>query len=210
MSSTDRGARYASYWTSSENTNRPEDPSVLDAKRKERTSYYKDIARDYYDLATDNLEGGWTQHFHFCPFPNPDEGIEAALTRHEHFLALVMGLKPGMKGLDAGCGVGGPSREIARFANVHITGVSINRLHVERATDYASSYDLGEKLKYIEGDFMVCMCKMHTKARVSSGSGSVYSTDCDRNCLSQTTVLTSCMQSRPLSMRPTSWPATLR
>ena len=37
-----------------------------------------------------------------------------------------------MKGLDAGCGTGGPSREIARFAGVNVTGLSINALHVQK------------------------------------------------------------------------------
>lgn len=66
-----------------------------------------------------------------------------------------MGLKPGMKGLDTGCGVGRPLRDIVRFADVHVTGGSINRLHVERAMEYAEYYGLANKLRYIEGDFMV-------------------------------------------------------
>lgn len=85
----------------------------------------------YYNLATDNLEMGWGPSFHFCPFPDPTESIDAAMTRHQHFIAYIMGLKPGMKGLDAGCGTGGPSREIARFAGVNVTGLTINALHVQ-------------------------------------------------------------------------------
>ena len=120
----------------------------------------------YYDLTTDNLENGWGPHFMFAPFPDPNETVPEAIKRHQHFLALIMGLKPGMRGLDAGCGTGGPSRSIARFAGVHITGISINRLHVERATEKArreGSLNDGERedgggkggVRYIEGDFMV-------------------------------------------------------
>jgi len=32
-----------------------------------------------------------------------------------------MGVKPGMRGLDAGCGVGEPAREYARWADVSTT-----------------------------------------------------------------------------------------
>jgi sterol 24-C-methyltransferase len=34
---------------------------------------------------------------------------------------MTMGVKPGMRGLDAGCGVGEPAREYARWADVSIT-----------------------------------------------------------------------------------------
>lgn len=77
------------------------------------------------------------------------------MNRHEHFLALMMGLKPGMRGLDAGCGCGGPSRELARFAGVHITGISINAIHVQRATKYAKDEGLSASPDYVEADFMV-------------------------------------------------------
>lgn len=66
-----------------------------------------------------------------------------------------MQLHPGQRGLDAGCGCGGPSREMARFAGVHVTGISINKLHVDKATCYANEAGLSEQLDYIEADFMV-------------------------------------------------------
>ena len=102
----------------------------------------------------------------FAPFPDPRETIPEAIKRHQHFLALMMSLKPGMRGLDAGSGTGGPSRSIARFAGVHITGISINKLHVDRALQHAGEQGLlnhGETedgprkggVTYIEGDFMV-------------------------------------------------------
>lgn len=106
-------------------------------------------------MTTLNYEFGWGLKFHFCPFPEPREPMDAALTRYEHHLALRLGLKPGMRGLDAGCGTGGPSREVARFAGVHITGVSINPFHVQRSREYARLEGLAGLLDYVEGDFMV-------------------------------------------------------
>ena len=67
----------------------------------------------------------------------------------------MMGLKPGMRGLDAGCGLGAPSRDLVRFVDVHITGVSINKIHVDRATEQAKAEQLEGRLEYVEGDFMV-------------------------------------------------------
>ena len=41
-----------------------------------------------------------------------------------------MNLKPGMRVLDVGCGVGGPARQIARFADVQIIGLNNNDFQV--------------------------------------------------------------------------------
>jgi len=47
-----------------------------------------------------------------------------------------MGLKPKMRVLDVGCGVAGPAREIARFADVTIVGLNNNDFQVGRARRY--------------------------------------------------------------------------
>ncbi len=60
-----------------------------------------------------------------------------------------------MKVLDVGCGVGGPAREIARFANVNIVGLNNNDYQIERATNYAARYGMSNQLSYTKGDFMV-------------------------------------------------------
>ena len=67
----------------------------------------------------------------------------------------MMGLKDGMKVLDVGCGVGGPAREIARFAGVQITGLNNNDYQIERATRYAAREKLSSQLDFTKGDFMV-------------------------------------------------------
>lgn len=65
-----------------------------------------------------------------------------------------MGLKPGMRVLDVGCGVGGPAREIARFADVHITGLNNNAFQVGRGTKYAKESGLQDQVQFVQGDFM--------------------------------------------------------
>ena len=77
------------------------------------------------------------------------------MARHEHYLAHMMGLKDGMKVLDVGCGVGGPAREIARFAGVNITGFNNNDYQIERATRYAARAGLSAQVDFTKGDFMV-------------------------------------------------------
>lgn len=76
------------------------------------------------------------------------------LARHEHYLALQMGLKPGMRVLDVGCGVGGPAREIARFAGVKIVGVNNNDFQIGKARRYTEQAGLSAQVEFVKGDFM--------------------------------------------------------
>jgi sterol 24-C-methyltransferase len=65
-----------------------------------------------------------------------------------------MGLKPGMRVLDVGCGVGGPAREIARFSDVTIVGVNNNDFQIGRARKYAALAGLEKQVTFQTGDFM--------------------------------------------------------
>jgi len=124
-----------------------------DQDREERKTEYATLTKHYYNLVTDLYENGWGQSFHFCRF-NKGEPFDQAVARHEHYLAHMMGLRDGMSVLDVGCGVGGPAREIAKFAGVNVTGLNNNDYQIERATRYAQLDGLGDRLKFVKGDFM--------------------------------------------------------
>ncbi|CAH1440494.1 unnamed protein product [Lactuca virosa] len=85
----------------------------------------------YYDLATSFYEYGWGESFHFAPRWK-GESLRESIKRHEHFLALQLGIKPGQKVLDVGCGIGGPLREIARFSSTYVTGINNNEYQITR------------------------------------------------------------------------------
>jgi len=92
------------------------------------------------------------QSFHFAPRFS-GETFRESIVRHEYALSSRLGLKPGMKVLDAGCGVGGPARNIARFSGAHITGVTINDFQVARATLKAKNEGLSAVCEFQQGDF---------------------------------------------------------
>lgn len=92
------------------------------------------------------------QNFHFARYYK-GEAFFQALARHEHYLAAQIGLKPGMKVLDVGCGVGGPAREIARFSGANIVGINNNLYQIGRARQYTEKAKLQGQVSFEKGDF---------------------------------------------------------
>ena len=122
-------------------------------KPEREASDYKEISDLYYDLATDFYEFGWDKSFHFAPRV-PGETFKASLARHEHYLALKLGLGPGMVVADLGCGVGGPLVEIARFSGARIVGVNSNAYQLERARKYADEAEMTHLAEFMHCDFL--------------------------------------------------------
>lgn len=79
-----------------------------------------------------------------------------------------MELKPGMRVLDVGCGVGGPAREIARFAGVKIVGVNNNDFQIGRARKYTEQAGLSDQVEFVKGDFMT-LSEMFGKESFDAG-----------------------------------------
>lgn len=110
------------------------------------------VAARFYDLVTDFYEYGWGQSFHFAP-RHEGEALAASLARLEHFVALRLGLRPGHRVLDAGCGIGGPMRSIARFSGASVEGVTVNAYQVERGQILNAETHLSERCRSVQGDF---------------------------------------------------------
>ncbi|CAI2192136.1 13929_t:CDS:2, partial [Funneliformis geosporum] len=138
---------YMRYWVD-------KDPmSETEEEKEARRSNYTNMTNSYYNIATDFYEYGWGESFHFCRF-YPGETFYQAIARHEHYLAMQLNIKPGMKVLDVGCGVGGPAREICQFTGAHITGLNNNDYQIYRAMKSAVKVGLENKTNFIKGDFM--------------------------------------------------------
>jgi sterol 24-C-methyltransferase len=73
------------------------------------------------------------ESFHFAHQLH-GETLREAIKRHEHYLALKLGIGKGSKVLDVGCGVGGPLREIAMFSGATVTGLNNNEYQVRLDT----------------------------------------------------------------------------
>ncbi|CAN8105596.1 unnamed protein product [Discula destructiva] len=121
-------------------------------ERKERVERQADMADAFYDMVTENYRGGWGDSFHFTDYMPGDTWAQAQ-ARHEHFLAVALSLRPGMRVLDAGCGVGGPAREIAQLSGAHVTGVTINAGQVKMAQEANAAAGLTDRVDVVQGDF---------------------------------------------------------
>eukprot|EP00879_Flechtneria_rotunda_P011009 GHRR01011504.1.p1 GENE.GHRR01011504.1~~GHRR01011504.1.p1 ORF type:complete len:345 (+),score=80.65 GHRR01011504.1:506-1540(+) len=120
-----------------------------------RKEQYADMVNKYYDLATSFYEYGWGTSFHFAHRLKHETHTES-IRRHEHYLALRLGLQPGVKCLDVGCGIGGPLREIALFSGAHITGVNNNAYQISRALYHTkrTGRNLDQLSRFVKADFM--------------------------------------------------------
>jgi len=112
----------------------------------------------FYDLVTDFYETGWGQSFHFAP-RGRFETFREAMVRHEHFIAAKIGIQHSDIVLDAGCGIGGPMRNIAQFlCPKKIIGITINDYQVKRGNSLNKSAGLDsvcklERMNYLEMTF---------------------------------------------------------
>lgn len=106
----------------------------------------------FYSLVTDIYEWGWGQSFHFSP-KLPGKDLRASEAAHEARVAALLQLKPGMRALDCGCGVGGPMRTISAVSGAHVTGITINQYQVDRAMSHNAKQGLSPLTSVVRGDF---------------------------------------------------------
>lgn len=124
-------------------------------ERYERAAKAQIYSNAYNDFTTDMYVAGWSDHFHFCRF-QPNETITEGLIRHEIFLAMMCEMKPGMKILEIGCGLGTPARTLAALTGASVTAVNLNKYQLSEARRYTEKAGLTKWVEFIEADFMVC------------------------------------------------------
>ncbi|XVE57036.1 hypothetical protein DITRI_Ditri04bG0059300 [Diplodiscus trichospermus] len=111
------------------------------------------MENEHYDELARNIEDLWGESFHFAARWN-GESLREGMKRHEHFIALQLGLKPGDKVLDVGCGIGGPLREIARLSYASITGLNNSEAQIARGKELNRIAGVDKTCNLVKADFM--------------------------------------------------------
>ncbi|MEM7479606.1 MAG: methyltransferase domain-containing protein [Acidobacteriota bacterium] len=99
----------------------------------------------YYDRWTSRYEAAFGDTFQSSRTHDLDE-----LFSH---IADQVELAPGQRILDAGCGVGGPARWLARRRRVFVDAINVSPVQVEKARRNVQNAGLGNRVRVIEGDF---------------------------------------------------------
>jgi O-methyltransferase StaMB len=94
-------------------------------------------------LLYDKFDDTETLHFGYWATPEPDDSIEEAAPRLTDQVINRLGLRPGQRVLDAGCGIGEPAIRVAKVTGAEVVGVTVSAEQVKRATALAEREGVG-------------------------------------------------------------------
>eukprot|EP00741_Cyanophora_paradoxa_P000661 tig00000430_g636.t1 len=119
-----------------------------------REKNYLDVVRAYYDAVTDLYQTGWGSHFHFGVFYDEKESAEVAIKRLETMVIKAGNINEKCFVLDVGCGVGGPTCNIALNTGCKIIGLNINQKQIERGRERAKELCVDHLVSFDNADAM--------------------------------------------------------
>jgi cyclopropane-fatty-acyl-phospholipid synthase len=91
-------------------------------------SHHYDVSNDFYRMV---LGPSWT--YSCGVFEHDDDTLEQAQVNKYELICRKLGLRPGMRLLDVGCGWGGMAMHAARFYGVEAVGITISKNQAELA-----------------------------------------------------------------------------
>ena len=116
----------------------------------------EDISR-YYDLSEVHYRRVWnldkSRSLHYGYWDTSVKNLHEALLNINKVLADHAAINGGEAVLDAGCGVGGSSIWLAKERNCKVTGISLNKVQVDKANAFAKSQGLTAQVFFEEKDY---------------------------------------------------------
>ena len=109
--------------------------------------------REYYDLCSEFMVLGWGESLHFAPL-SPGESLEDSKIRHQRLMISKLELRPGMKVVDIGCGIGGPMRRVAREPGVRVVGINASEVQCNKARRLNAAAGLAGVTECLQCNFM--------------------------------------------------------
>jgi len=108
----------------------------------------------YFDLITDDGRMFFGDSFHFGFFPDGRQTLAQGLDAHTDLVCELAGIRPGMRVLDAGCGIGEPARRIASRIDCEIVGLNISREQVRQGRELIARAGLAARVDIRHGNVL--------------------------------------------------------
>ena len=118
-----------------------------------RISEQPKVVSRFYDVVTKFYEIGWGTCFHFSP-RRAGERLADSQQRHDREIGELLGLKPGMRVADIGCGIGGPLVVIANATGASVTGINFNAYQIRRGEERVRRAGLSDTCDFLYANFM--------------------------------------------------------
>jgi cyclopropane-fatty-acyl-phospholipid synthase len=117
---------------------------VTHSRRRDRKAieYHYDVSNDFYRLFL-----GETMTYSCAYFATPETPLADAQRAKYDLICRKLGLRPGMRLLDVGCGWGGMAMHAAEHYGVQAVGVTLSQRQVEYARDAVAAAGLGDRVE---------------------------------------------------------------
>lgn len=115
-----------------------------------------ELVSDLYDVFTHMFKRFWSENFHYGYWlsDEDDSSVDVATDRLTDLLIERLGLGPGQRMLDVGCGIGTPALRLAGTVEADITGVTIHSGQAQEATTRAAAAGLSHRVRFDLADAM--------------------------------------------------------
>jgi cyclopropane-fatty-acyl-phospholipid synthase len=113
------------------------------SKRRDAASisHHYDVSDDFYRVVL-----GPSMTYSCAVWPGPEATLEEAQSAKYELVCAKLGLEPGMRLLDVGCGWGGMARHAATHHGVQAVGVTASRRQAEWAAKTTAEAGLGDRV----------------------------------------------------------------
>lgn len=111
-------------------------------------THHYDVSNRFYEMVL-----GPSMTYSCAVFRSPDDTLEVAQKRKVDLVARKLGLKPGMRLLDVGCGWGAMGIHAARTYGVSVVGVTLSKPQQEYATQQAEIAGVRDLVEFRVQDF---------------------------------------------------------
>jgi cyclopropane-fatty-acyl-phospholipid synthase len=115
---------------------------------QQNVAHHYDLGNDFYKLFLDR-----NMLYSCAYFRDPEETLEDAQRNKLRLLAAKLGLKPGMKVLDIGCGWGDLALYLAALEDVEVLGVTLSKEQQALATERARAAGMGDRVRFELRDY---------------------------------------------------------